>query len=149
MQTALAGNTGLQTLMAEGLRIYGIRPMPTTLGQQMLRAANPDDLIGRLIERHTVNGYTSHAELCKTLEDNLRCLHRHARKSEPTGRVDAWLEVDGTSYPVQFDEAADSWPTAAIVAVWINSAWHDPRSVLSFRVCEALDRAADAWRPEQ
>ncbi len=57
-------------------------------------------------------------------------------------------KVEGTTYPVRFDPDADCWPRGGIVSVWINTRWHDPREVLSFKVCEALDRAADAWRPE-
>lgn len=143
MQSTVAGTPGMQTLIAEGLRIFGLPDKPRLLGQQMLRQANPSAFIDSMIERHTVAGYTSHSELCKTLEENLRDLHREARKSEPTGEVDAWLEVDGTIYPVQFDEDG-----GGIVGVWINNRWDDPRSILSFRVCEALDRAADNWRPE-
>ncbi len=139
---------GLQTLMAEGLRIYGVREKPRLYGQQMLRAESPERFIAELIERHTVNGYTSHAALCETLADSIRDLHREARKGQPTGRVDAWLEVDGTEYPVLFAETAErGWPGPAIVSVWINSAWEDPE-VLAFKVREALDRAADRWTPE-
>ena len=147
-QAAPIQGSGLQTLMADGLRIYGVRAKPMLYGQQMLRAESPERFIAELTERHTVNGYTSHAALCQTLADSLRDMHREARKCQPTGRVDAWLTVDGTVYPVLFDDLADSWPRAAIVSVWVNSAWHEPRSVLSFKVCEALDRAADQWRPE-
>ncbi len=145
---APALGAGLETLMADGLRIYGVRAKPMLYGQQMLRAESPERFIALLTERHTVNGYTSHAALCETLADSIRDLHRHARKGYPNGRVDAWLTVGGVEYAVLFDDVADSWPGPGIVSVWINNAWQIPRDVLSPKLCEALDRAADAWKPE-
>ena len=141
-------DAGLQTLMADGLRIFGVRAKPMLYGQQMLRAESPERFIALLTDRHTVNGYTAHAALCETLADNLRDMHREARKGWPTGRVDAFLIVDGTEYPVLFDETADAWPGAGIVSVWVNSAWHYPPYVLTPAMCELLARAADRWTPE-
>lgn len=142
-----AGNTGLQTLMTDGLRIFGVREKPRTIGQQLLRASKPDRLIAGLIEQHTVNGYTSHSELCRTLEQNLIALHREARKDCPSDEH-AWLTVDGMEFAVKFDEDADAWPQGALAGVWVGGKWHYPPEVLAPAVCAALDEAAAKWRPE-
>lgn len=136
-----------KTIVVGGLRIFGVLEKTRTIGQQLLRASRPDRLIAGLIEQHTVNGYTSHAALCETLEQNLKALHREARKDMPDNEH-AWLTVDGMHFAVQFDEDADAWPRGGLANVWVAGQWHYPRDVLAPKLCEQLDEAAAKWRPE-
>ena len=89
---APAGNTGLQTLFADGLHLEDDEPQsgpvivsgfrvraPKPCGAALLREANPDRLIESLIRHCTVDGYTSWPAVATAMEAALRELHAEAR----------------------------------------------------------------------
>ena len=93
-------SAGLQTLLADGLRLEDDEPQagpvivsglrvraPKPCGAALLREANPDRLIESLIRHCTVDGYTSWPAVATAMEAALRELHAEARRISTRGGV--------------------------------------------------------------